>query len=144
MTTHPTTIPHPTGRRTARNCIYVLWGDGFDELTAVTAVTMLRQAGYQVKLVGLRRQPIAGAYGVMLVPEIGLDEALTKAAPFCGLIVPCTDAGWQRLQLEPRVGQLLALIQANGAHLFIGCQDAPAWSQVESALDTFIQMTTSA
>ena len=142
MTTHPIPIPPSTGRRPVRKCIYVLWGDGFDELAAVTAVTMLRQSGYQVKLVGLRRQPIAGAYGVMLVPEIGLDEALAKAVPFCGLVVPCTEAGWQRLQLEPRVGQLLARLQANGAHLFVGCQDAPEGPQVESALDTFIQMTT--
>lgn len=125
MTTRSTNIPHPTGRRTVRNCIYVLWGDGFDELTAVIAITLLRQAGHHVKLVGLRRQPIAGAYGVMLVPEIGLDEALSKAATFCGLVVPCAEAGWQRLQLEPRVGQLLAAYAPSSLPLLVSCSADP-------------------
>lgn len=133
MTTHSTPMQHPTGKRTVRKRIYVLWGDGFDELTAVTAITLLRQAGHQVKLVGLRRQPIAGAYGVMLFPEIGLDDALAKAASFCGLVVPCTEAGWQRLQLEPRVGQLLAASAPSAPLLLVCCSADPC------VLETFQQ-----
>jgi hypothetical protein len=94
--------------RTKRRCAYVLWGDGFDEVLAVTFVTELRKAGLQVKLVGLRQQPMAGAYGVILVPEIGLEEALAEQEQLSCLVVPCDDVGWQRLQQEPRLCQLLA------------------------------------
>ncbi|MEZ4867539.1 MAG: hypothetical protein R3C14_39800 [Caldilineaceae bacterium] len=96
--------------RARRHCVYVLWGEGFDEVLAVTFVTALRKAGFQVKVVGLRLQPMAGAVGVTLVPEIGLDEALAGVERVCCIVAPCDEVGWQRLRLEPRVGQLLTAI----------------------------------
>lgn len=122
-----TTRSTPSNRkaaRTTRGCAYVLWGDGFDEVLAVTFVTALRKAGLRVKLVGLRLQPMTGAYGVTLLPEIALDEALTDREHLSGLVVPCDEGGWQRLQQEPRLYQLLTSGDATSIPLFSCCLPA--------------------
>lgn len=107
MTTRSTSLNRKSARP-LRCCAYVLWGDGFDEVLAVAFVTGLRKAGLRVKLVGLRLQPMTGAHGVTLLPEIALDEALSARARLSCLVVPCDESGWQRIQQEPRWCQLLA------------------------------------
>ncbi len=102
----PTCLPTQK-RKAGRGCTYVLWGDGFDEVLTVAVVAELRKIGWQVKLVGRRRQPMVGAYDVTLVPEVGLDEVLAEQERLSCLAVPYDDIGWQRLQQEQCLCQLL-------------------------------------
>ena len=56
--------------------VFVLWGDGFDEATATTFVTELREVGLPVKIVSLTAHQPKGKRGVALVSDLTLDQAL--------------------------------------------------------------------
>ena len=49
--------------------VFVLWGAQFDEAPATVFVSELRNAGINVKVVGLHGQHITGAHGISLKPD---------------------------------------------------------------------------
>ena len=92
--------------------VFVLWGDGFDEATATTFVTELREVGLPVKIVSLTAHQPKGKRGVALVSDLTLDQALPLAAHARCIIIPA-DARWEnRYSQDPRFSDLC--LQANG------------------------------
>lgn len=86
-----------------RSLIFVLWGEHFDELAAVTFVTLWREAGLPVKVVGLSRQPAGGAHGLRLLHDLTVEEA-TRLIDFMRvLVIPCSRVGGQLLTNDPRI-----------------------------------------
>jgi hypothetical protein len=83
--------------------IFVLWGSGFEEAMAVIFITELRRANRRVKLVGLTRRPTGGAYGLALVPDLSLDDALPLAVKAAWVIVPYRSTGPGQLGTDPRL-----------------------------------------
>jgi hypothetical protein len=100
--------------------VFVLWGDGFDETTATIFVTELRKAGLRVKVVGLTRQQTSGAYGLALVPDYTLEEALSLTAQTRCLVIPCPLRIAKRLKNDPRLGHFICQIQSHQARFVIG------------------------
>jgi len=100
--------------------VFVLWGDGFDETTATIFVTELRKAGLRVKVVGLTRQQTSGAYGLALVPDYTLEEALPLTAQTRCLIIPCPLRIARRLKNDPRLGHFICQIQSHRTRFVIG------------------------
>ena len=82
--------------------IFVLWGHRFDEATATILITELRKAGLRVKVVGLTRQLASGSYGLALVHDLTLEQALPLAHQTCCLIIPSKMPGIKRLEKNPR------------------------------------------
>ena len=70
--------------RKLNDYVLVLWAERFDEAAATIFVTVLREAGLRVKVVGLTPPPVSGAHGLALVPDLSLDQALPLAALACG------------------------------------------------------------
>lgn len=99
--------------------IFVLWGDKFEEMSAVTFITQLRQHGLRVKVVGLSPKPICGCHGLALVPDLTLDEALPLANRVICLIIPQSISGLNSLTHEPRLGQLFKLAGKHGAKFIL-------------------------
>ncbi len=86
---------------------FVLWADRFDETIAALFVAELRKAGLRVKLVSLAGQPSSGAYGLTLVPDLTLEQALPLAQQASCVVIPCGDAGLKRLKSDPRLQEFL-------------------------------------
>jgi len=102
------------------NYIFVLWGEQFEETAAVVFVTKLREAGLRVKVVGLSRQQARGAHGLVLVPDLTLEQVLPLAAQTIALIIPCSLRIARRLKNDPRLRELFELFYANKAQIVIG------------------------
>lgn len=100
--------------------IFVLWGDKFEEVTATIFVTELRKAGFLVKVVGLNPPQIRGAYGLALIPDLMLDEALVLAARANCVVIPGTVRDINRFKNDPRLREFLHRAHANKARLVIG------------------------
>lgn len=54
--------------------IYVLLGNGFEEIEALTPVDLLRRAGYEVQTVGLNGKVIFGSHKIGVESDIQIDE----------------------------------------------------------------------
>ncbi len=93
---------------------FVLWADRFDETLAALFVAELRKAGLRVKLVSLAGQPSSGAYGLTLVPDLTLEQALPLAQNAGCVVIPCGASGLKRLKNDPRVQEFLS--QTHKAH----------------------------
>jgi hypothetical protein len=97
--------------------VLVLWGQGFDEITASIFVVELRRAGIRVKLMGLNSRQIAGQHGLALVPDLTLGQALRRANRTRCLILPAPVAAIKQFSYDPRLAELLGLAASNQALL---------------------------
>ena len=95
--------------------VFVLWSDGFDEKVAAIFVAELRDVGLLVKVVGLTTQHTSGARGLILVPDLTLDQALSLASQTLCLIIPSKSRWNRRLNDDPRVRQFIERAKANQA-----------------------------
>ena len=107
----------------ADETVFILWGNGFDEITTTIFVTELRRAGLRAKIVGLTRRRSTGAYGLVLEPDLTLEMALSLAASAICLIVPFASSGHKRLANDPRLSEFSDLVQANHARFILGPLD---------------------
>ena len=104
--------------------IFVLWASRLDESVATVFVTELRRVGLPVQVVGLHRQPVPGAFGLALAPDISLEDALPLAHQVRCLIVP---GPWPRLQgfhHDPRLRALLEGVNGGGGQIVVGAPGA--------------------
>lgn len=88
--------------------VFVLWADRFDETLAALFVAEFRKAGLRVKLVSLAGHPSPGAYGVTLVPDLTLEQALPLARHASCVVIPCGASGLKKLKNDPRLQEFLA------------------------------------
>ena len=100
--------------------VFVLWADNFDEVATAVFVTELRKAGLRVKVVGLTPRQLSGIYGLILVPDLTLDQALAVAEQAICLVIPHNLQGVWSLDYDPRVKQLFISISANQGRFVIG------------------------
>ncbi len=91
---------------------FVLWADRFDETLAALFVAELRQ-------------PSSGAYGLTLVPDLTLEQALPMAHQASCVVIPCGDAGLKRLKNDPRLQAFLAMTCSAGATLVVNQSGVP-------------------
>ncbi|MFQ5611492.1 MAG: hypothetical protein ACE5H9_05105, partial [Anaerolineae bacterium] len=80
--------------------VFVLWGEQFDETVATVFISELRRAGLRVKMVGLASGRMRGHFGLVLVPDIMLDRALSLAAKAMCVVIPDSSPGLKRLRNE--------------------------------------------
>lgn len=97
--------------------VLVLWGQGFDEITASIFVVELRRAGVRVKLMGLNSRQIAGQHGLALVPDLTLGQALRRADRIRCIILPAPVAAIKQFSYDPRLAELLERAAGNQALL---------------------------
>lgn len=95
----------------------VLWGEGCDESLAVAWVSRLRREGRRVYLVGVSGRRMRGKYGVELVVDMGLDEALGVVQQVDLVIVPCEEDAVHTFSRDPRSIEFLVLAEQAGAEI---------------------------
>jgi len=96
---------------------FVLWGEGCDEALAVAWVSHLRAEGRRVYLVGGNGRRVRGKYGVRLVCDMGLDQAVALVSQTVLVILPCDEFALGTLRRDPRFEKLLHLAGQAGAQI---------------------------
>lgn len=86
----------------------VLWGEDCDEVLCIDWVSHLRQKGQRVYLVRASGRRVRGRFGVGLVMDIGLDEALEMVRWVGRVILPCDGETVARMGRDPRFEALLS------------------------------------
>lgn len=105
------------------NYVFVLWADRFEEVAAAIFAAEFRQAGLRVKVVGLSQQRTSGSYGLILIPDLTLEQALAWAAKACCVVIPCPFGQAGQLKIEPRLHHFFYQAQVNKAKFVIGPDD---------------------
>ena len=85
---------------------------GCEELEAVTVVDLLRRAGISVVTAGLDDQPVTASRGMVLVPDMTLDEALGQ--DYDMVVLPGGLPGADHLDNDDRLAGLLKQMAADG------------------------------
>ena len=109
---------------------FVLWADRFDETAATIFLTELRKAGLRTKLLSLARQKVAGAYGLALVPDLTLEQAMCLVTQVRCLVIPSGPGEISRLANDPRMTEVLARAHANNALIVVGGETQPSGQTV--------------
>ncbi len=99
--------------------VLVPLAQGCEELEAVTIIDLLRRAGIEVVSAGLDGQPVKASRGVVLIPDMSLDEALQK--DYDMIVLPGGLPGADHLQRDPRIQSLLRKMQAEGKYTAAIC-----------------------
>ncbi len=75
--------------------------DGFEEIETVTVIDVLRRAGVDVVVAGLKAGELVGSRRVRLLPDVALEEV--KDQDFDMVILPGGQPGVDNLRKDPRV-----------------------------------------
>ena len=100
--------------------VLVLWGEQFDGEMAVMFLTQLRQAKVRVKLVGLRGKSTAGLYGISLLPEMTLSQALPIAKFVSSIVIPCHSPHLVSMGNDPRIRDFFNEADNNQVQFVVG------------------------
>lgn len=92
---------------------------GCEELEAVTIIDLLRRAGIDVVAAGLDAGPIKASRGVVLLPDVTLDEALKH--DYDMVVLPGGGPGAERLDKDPRIETLLQQMTRSGKYTAAIC-----------------------
>ncbi len=117
--------------------IFVLWATNFDEAAATVFITELRDAGLRVQVVGLHGQQIAGAHGLVLSPDIRLDEAQRYGGQARCLIIPAPLRCLAPLEDDPRLRRLVQEAQAAGARIVAADADYAATHLLSAGVEVY-------
>lgn len=116
---------------------FVLWGESFREIPATIFVGELRRAGIRVKVVGLNAQRTTGLYGLKLIPDISLDQALHLAERAICVIIPSDLEQLQQFDYDPRITDLLHRARINNARIIVG--RVPSTGEIQNNLPNLHQ-----
>jgi len=92
--------------------VLVPLADGCEELEAVTVIDLLRRAGVEVTVAGLKPGIVRASRGVQLMPDVTLDLALQDRYDM--LVLPGGMPGADHLKADPRILDLLRNMAAAG------------------------------
>ncbi|MDD4510374.1 MAG: DJ-1/PfpI family protein [Oscillospiraceae bacterium] len=99
--------------------VYILLGNGFEEIEAVTPADLLRRAGVETVLVGVDGKTVTGAHGIqvgadILVPDINLEELEM-------LVLPGGKGGVDSIRANRDALDLIREVHARGRYLAAIC-----------------------
>ena len=99
--------------------VLVPLAQGCEELEAVTLIDLLRRAEVKVVAAGLEAGAVTASRGVVLLPDITLDEVLEQ--DFDMIVLPGGAGGAQRLEQDPRIIRLLQQMADKGKYTAAIC-----------------------
>ncbi len=99
--------------------VLVPLADGCEELEAVTIIDLLRRAGIEVVVAGLKPGIVTASRGVQLVPDLTLDVALKDNYDM--VVLPGGMPGAANLKNDVRIMELLKQMAAAGKYIAAIC-----------------------
>ena len=116
-------------------------GENFDEQMATTFVAQFREAGLRVKIVGLRHKQTSGTYGVALVPDMTLSQALPLASQVRCVVLPCHLPYLTHLENDPRIEDFFQDAGRNDAQFVTGRVELSELGQFVKPMNVISYMT---
>lgn len=92
---------------------------GFEEIEAMAIVDVLRRAGAEVVLAGLKAGPIVGAHDVAMIPDTTIDQV--QAESFDMIALPGGLPGAEHLRTDEHVQAAIRAIGAQGGYTTAVC-----------------------
>lgn len=92
--------------------VLVPLAQGCEELEAVTIIDLLVRAGVEVVTAGLEEGPVTASRGVVLLPQMTLEQALER--DYDMVVLPGGMPGASNLENDLRLRELLRTMAANG------------------------------
>lgn len=92
--------------------VLVPLAEGFEEIEAVTIIDILRRAGITVIAAGLNGGAVKASRGVVVTPDMGLDEALRQDLDM--VVLPGGLPGATNLDNDPRIHDALRKMVESG------------------------------
>jgi putative intracellular protease/amidase len=105
----------------SKRLVYVLIAPGFEEQLTIAVVEYLRDAGAEVRLIGITPGAMAGYHGITIAPDLTFNE-LSAETPSM-LIFPGGRRSTARLLIDPRLHRLADNTTAHGGYV-VGISDA--------------------
>lgn len=99
--------------------VLVPLAQGCEELEAITVIDLMRRAGIDVISAGLDDRPVKASRGTVLLPDMVLDEALTR--DYDMVVLPGGLPGAEHLDNDPRIHTLLKEMAASGRYTAAIC-----------------------
>lgn len=93
--------------------------EGCEELEAVTLIDLLRRAGIEVVVAGLKEGPVTASRGTVLMPDTALDAVLGD--DFDMLVLPGGMPGAEHLDQDPRIHKLVQRLAEEGKYTAAIC-----------------------
>jgi 4-methyl-5(b-hydroxyethyl)-thiazole monophosphate biosynthesis len=99
--------------------VLVPLAQGCEEIEAVTIIDLLRRAGIDVVVAGLREGPVTASRGTVLVPDTTLDHVLGEN--FDMVVLPGGMPGAEHLDQDPRIHRLVQRQAEDGKYTAAIC-----------------------
>ena len=99
--------------------VLVPLANGCEELEAVTIIDLLVRADVEVITAGLEQGPVTASRGVVLMPQMSLDEALQR--DYDMVVLPGGMPGAANLDSDPRLHELLRNMAGKGKYTAAIC-----------------------
>jgi 4-methyl-5(b-hydroxyethyl)-thiazole monophosphate biosynthesis len=112
--------------------VLVPLAQGCEEIEAVTVIDILRRAKIEVISAGLDSQPVRASRGVMLIPDMTLEEAMREE--FDMIVLPGGQPGTNNLKADLRIINLLKHMSVQGKYVTAICA-APSVLAAAGLLD---------
>lgn len=97
---------------TLKERILVPLAEGFEEIEAVTIIDVLRRAGLDVTVAGLRPGIVTGSHGIGVTPDADLGDLDTST--FTMIVLPGGQPGTKHLAADERVLALVRRLHEQG------------------------------
>ncbi len=106
-----------------------LLADGFDDDPVLPLIIELRRVSKPIRLLGFSKKEVRSAQGILIQPDISLDEVSNRAQNSI-LIIPDGHQINSRIMNDPRVHHLAETILENKAYIIAVPQAALAIQQI--------------
>ncbi|MFN2126477.1 MAG: DJ-1/PfpI family protein [Anaerolineales bacterium] len=90
----------------AESQVLILVSDGFDDDPVFLLIIELRRASKSVQVVGLSKKEVRSAQGIILQPDLSLDD-VNKVEPGTMLIIPNGRQINMHIKTDPRIHELI-------------------------------------
>lgn len=129
-------------RKKNRAPVYILIGDGFDELEVIYFLHEFRQAGLPIKSVSLFDGLVFSRQGVGLKADFSLADRPIDTADNCWLILPSGGRNGEALRRDARVKTLLRAVNSGNGMVVVtdsGSDLADDVTQVVTERPSFVR-----
>ncbi len=99
--------------------VYILLGEGYEEMEAVCPGDILRRGGVEVAYVGVGGSQVTGGHGMVLQADLQLADVRPQAGDY--VVIPGGLGGVESLEASAEVGDLVRAAHRCGAKLCAIC-----------------------
>jgi stage V sporulation protein SpoVS len=99
--------------------IYILWAGQPDAVAATIFATELRRVGLATKFIGMHTRPTRSQFGIVINPDLSLDDAFTAPDLVICLIIPGRWTELRSLLYDPRLVALIDRVYRHGGLVLV-------------------------